>query len=94
MENQQVAGPQMNCLFSKLDFLKEKWLEVGIALKVPDQLLKELTNRAACTPEDNLKAVIIKWIEENEEKLLFRPIQKVLEDSGDQSILVLLNSKI
>ena len=94
MENQQAAERLMNRLFSRFDFLKEKWLKVGKALKVSEQLLSELNNRANCTPEDNLKAVIIKWIEENQGQLLFCPMQKKLEDSGDRSILVLLNSKM
>ena len=99
VENQPIAGPSLNDLLDKLDFLKDHWFEVGEVLKISGQTLSELQRSPEAnntSPEDNLEAVIVEWIEENQVRVLLARIVETLRDSQfvqrNPSILRKLNN--
>lgn len=94
-----IAGPSLDDLLDRLDFLKDHWFEVGEALRISGQTLNELQGSPEANntpPEDNLEAVIVEWIEENQVRVLLPQIVETLRDSqfvqSNPSILRKLNN--
>ena len=72
----------LNILLERLKFLEDIWPQVGQALKVPENILRDLQNGPqANVHEKNLKKVIKHWKEANLDEMMWaKLIEKLCDD--------------
>ena len=90
----QLLRSSLNDLLQKLDFIKDRWSDVGKALNVSNLTLHDLQSssnvHSTHSPEENLEFVIVEWMNGNLIQLLLPKIMNVLMDAefvkNDESI--------
>ena len=72
----------LNILLERLEFLEDIWLQVGNALKVPEDALQDLQSGSqANIHKKNLKKVIKHWKEANLDEMMWaKLIEKLCDD--------------